>query len=83
MQIVKTHTKGQIVIPKDMREALGIEPGKSVSVKLVDDHLELRPLPDDPIEYLTGFFKDHPTSMASELVAERAGDDRIDEKVRI
>jgi AbrB family looped-hinge helix DNA binding protein len=83
MQIVKTHAKGQIVIPKDMREALGIGPGKSVSVKLVDDHLELRPLPDDPIEYLTGFFKGYPTSMASELVAEREGDDRIDEKVRI
>ena len=80
MAIVKTHPKGQIIIPKDIRDSLGIEPGKSVSVKLVEDHIEIRPLPDDPIEYLTGIFKDHPSSMASELLEERKKDDKIDEK---
>lgn len=80
MAIVKTHAKGQIIIPKDIRETLGIKPGKSVSVKLVRDHVEIRPLPDDPVEYLTGIFKGHPNSMASELLNERKQDDRADEK---
>jgi AbrB family looped-hinge helix DNA binding protein len=29
---VKTHAKGQIIIPKEMRTRLGIEPGKVVFV---------------------------------------------------
>jgi hypothetical protein len=58
---------------------LGITPGKRLSLKLVDDHLEVRPLPDDPIEHLTGIFKEVPQSMAQELLRERAQDDRGDE----
>ncbi len=46
---------------------------------LVDDHVEIRPLPDDPIEFLTGFFKDHHGSLAQELLEERKKDDRTDE----
>jgi AbrB family looped-hinge helix DNA binding protein len=57
MAVVKTYAKGQIIIPKELRDALGITPGKRLSLKLVDDHMEVRPLPDDPIEHLTGIFK--------------------------
>ena len=53
MAVVKTYAKGQIMIPKNLRVKLGILPGRKVSLRLVDDHLELRPLPDDPIEFLT------------------------------
>jgi len=49
MAIVKTHPKGQIILPKD------------------------------PIEFLTGILKDHPSSMARELLEERRRDDKIDE----
>lgn len=52
MAIVKTHTKGQIIMPKRIRDKLGIKPGKALSVELVNDHVEIRPLPDDPIEFL-------------------------------
>ena len=83
MPIVKTYAKGQIVIPKEIREVLGIKPGKQLSIKLVDDHAEIRPLPNDPIEFLTGIFKDHPKSLAGELLKERKKDDRIDEKYRV
>jgi AbrB family looped-hinge helix DNA binding protein len=79
MAIVKTHGKGQIIMPKDIRDKLGIKPGTSISVDLVDDHVEIRPLPDDPIEFLTGFFKNHSRSLAQELLEERKKDDRIDE----
>ena len=35
--------KGQVVIPKDLRDALGIEPGDEVSFWREDDHVEVRP----------------------------------------
>lgn len=35
--------KGQVVIPKDLRDALGIEPGDEVSFWREDDHVALRP----------------------------------------
>jgi AbrB family looped-hinge helix DNA binding protein len=79
MPVVKTHAKGQIIMPKDVRDKLGIKPGTSLSVTLVDDHVEIRPLPDDPIEFLTGIFKDYPRSMAGELLEERKKDNKIDE----
>jgi len=80
MAIVKTHAKGQIIIPKEIRDRLGIKPGKRVSIKVVGDHAEIKPLPDDPIEFLTGIFKDYPKSLATELLDERKGDNEIDEK---
>jgi AbrB family looped-hinge helix DNA binding protein len=83
MAVVKTYAKGQIIIPKQLRDALGITPGKRLSLKLVDDHMEVRPLPDDPIEHLTGIFKDVQQSMAEELLRERAQDDRSDKKNRL
>jgi AbrB family looped-hinge helix DNA binding protein len=83
MAVVKIYAKGQIIIPKELRDALGITPGKRLSLKLVDDHMEVRPLPDDPIEHLTGTFKDVSQSMAEDLLRERAQDDRYDEKNRL
>lgn len=35
--------KGQVVIPKDLRDRLGIEPGDEVSFWLDGDHVSLRP----------------------------------------
>lgn len=35
--------KGQVVIPKQLREELGIEPGDEVSFWLHDDHVAVRP----------------------------------------
>jgi AbrB family looped-hinge helix DNA binding protein len=83
MAVVKAYAKGQIIIPKDLRVKLGILPGKKVSLRLVDDHLELRPLPDDPIEFLTGIFKDHPHSLSDELLKERKKDNDLDEADRL
>lgn len=83
MAVVKIYAKGQIIIPKDLRAKLGILPGKKVSLRLVDDHLEVRPLPDDPIEFLTGIFKGHPHSLSAELLRERKKDNELDEANRL
>ena len=79
MSIVKTYAKGQIIMPKEIREKLGIKPGKFLSIKVVNDHAEIKPLPDDPIEFLTGVFASHPRSMAAELLKDRKKDNKIDE----
>jgi AbrB family looped-hinge helix DNA binding protein len=40
----KVGPKGQVVIPKDLRDRLGIEPGDEVDFWLVDDHVAVRPV---------------------------------------
>ena len=79
MAVVKTHAKGQIIVPKEIRDKLGIRPGSSVSIRLVEDHAEIRSLPDDPIESLTGIFSDHSSSLSADLLKERKKDNAIEE----
>jgi AbrB family looped-hinge helix DNA binding protein len=79
MPIVKTSAKGQVVIPKKIREKLGIVPGKRILFRLVNEHAEIKPLPDDPIKELRGILKGG-KSLAKELITERKRDNRIDEK---
>ena len=79
MAIVKISSKGQIVIPKDIREQLGITPGKKVLFRIVDKHAEISPLPDDPIRAMRGILKGG-RSLAKELLKEREKDNRVDEK---
>ncbi len=79
MSIVTTSTKGQVVIPKEEREKLGIKPGSKVMVKAVNDHVEIYPLPEDPIEYLCGIFKEG-TSLTEALLRDRKEDREREEK---
>ncbi|MFH1141434.1 MAG: AbrB/MazE/SpoVT family DNA-binding domain-containing protein [Chloroflexota bacterium] len=41
---IKTLAKGQVTIPSEFRQALGIDAETLLSVSLVGDHLELAPL---------------------------------------
>jgi len=54
MQTIRTLAKGQVVIPAEVRRRLGIEPGDMLEIRVVDDHIELSPLPDDPIGAFCG-----------------------------
>ena len=78
MPVVKASTKGQIVIPKEIREKLGITPGKRIFLRVVENHAEITPLPDNPIKGMRGILKGG-KSLAKELLAERKKDNRIDE----
>lgn len=82
MPVVKTSSKGQIVIPKEIRDKLGIGPGKKVLLRLVGQHAEIIPIADEPVKALRGMLKAK-TSLAAELLKERRKDDVIDEKGRV
>ncbi len=79
MPIVKTSTKGQIVIPKEIREKLDITPGKKVLLRVVGKHAEITPLPDDSVKAMRGILKGG-IPLAKELLKERKRDNKIDEK---
>jgi len=79
MPIVKTSVKGQIVIPKEIREKLGITPGTRILLRVVENRAEITTLPDDPVRAMRGLLKGG-KSLADELLAERKKDNTIDEK---
>lgn len=79
MAIVTTSGKGQVVIPKKEREKVGIKPGSKVMVEAVGDRIEIHPLPEDPIEYFCGIFKEG-ASLTKALLTERKEDLRHEEE---
>lgn len=73
MVVVRASSKGQIAIPKRFRTRLGIKPGAPLSLTETDEGVLITPLPDDPIQFLSGIFRDGP-SLTQELLKERASD---------
>ncbi|MDY6990791.1 MAG: AbrB/MazE/SpoVT family DNA-binding domain-containing protein [Thermodesulfobacteriota bacterium] len=80
MNIVKTSSKGQIVIPAEIRKKLGIKPGQKVAFRLVEDKAVIEPLPEDPIKALRGIIKGKP-SMTKALLKERKEEVKREEKI--
>ena len=80
MNIVKTSSKGQIVIPAEIRKKLGIKPGQKVAFTLVGDKAVIEPLPEDPIKALRGILKGKP-SMTKALLKDRKKEIEREEKV--
>jgi AbrB family looped-hinge helix DNA binding protein len=67
--------KGQVVIPKELRDQLGIEPGDEVSFWYHEDHVAVRPAAHR--SPLRGRFAG--TELTDELERERAADRARDE----
>ena len=55
MQSVTVSPKYQVVIPKEIRDALGLRPGQKMRVIEYDGRIEL--IPDRDISELRGFLK--------------------------
>ncbi len=56
MPITKLSSKGQIVLPKEVREKLGIQPGATLRVVVSGGKIEIEPLPKKLIDRLYGRF---------------------------
>ena len=54
MAVVITSSRGQIVIPREIRKKLHIVPGKKILVKAEENRAILVPLPDDPVQEFCG-----------------------------
>jgi len=61
MPVVTASSRGQIVIPKDIRRQLQIIPGKKLSIKAEEDRILITPLPDDPVASFCGIFEGGPS----------------------
>jgi len=71
-------TKGQLVIPAEIREQLGIEPGTKMEISVEGSRIILQPVDKlRVIEELCGISKGGP-SMADELIAERQEEERLE-----
>ena len=65
METVTISPKFQVVIPRAVRESLGIKPGQKIQVILYDNRIELVPL--KPARKMRGFLKGIDTSVPREL----------------
>lgn len=64
METVTISPKFQVVIPKAIREKLGLSPGRKVQVLLYGDRIELVPV--QPIKRMRGFLKGIDTAVSRE-----------------
>ena len=81
MAIVKTLTKGQVVIPKPMRDQLGIKVGSQLLVQVIGQDIVMKPLPKDPIRALHGFLKHGGPSTAALLRMHRKEREREEREI--
>ena len=68
MTAVTVSPKYQIVIPKEIRESMGIESGQRIQILTYQNRIELIPL--QPIRKMKGFLKGIDTTVARD-------DDRV------
>ena len=64
MQTVTVSPKYQVVIPKHIRETMGLRPGQKLKVIAYDGRIEL--IPDRDISELKGFLKGINTEFSRE-----------------
>lgn len=57
MTTVTVSSKGQIVVPKRIRDALRLKPGMRLQVELQGDRLVLKPLHEGIADHLYGRFR--------------------------
>lgn len=83
---VKVGSKGQVVIAKEIRDRLGVQPGWRAFQILVDDHVEIHFIPPEHNESLAGVLAPYiqttiPAGEAWDRAREQAWEDAARESV--
>jgi AbrB family looped-hinge helix DNA binding protein len=81
MQKVRISSKGQIVIPKAIREHLGIRPNKFILMEVEKDQAVIKPAPDVK-KTLKGILKGKP-SMKKALMRDHLSEVQQDETISL
>ena len=76
MKTVVTSAKGQVVIPKEIRDRIGLKPGGKALIEAVGDHAVIRALPEDPVQFFCGAFKEGSSLTGALIEARREDADR-------
>lgn len=79
MHLVKTSSKGQLVIPAELRDKYGLTPGSFVYVTDTGKEIMLSPAPKNPIEGAWGRLEGG-KSLSKELIKERKREKRHEKK---
>ena len=74
-------SRGQTVVPKEVREALGMVPGAELRWLLRGETVIVFAMPEDPIAAMKGALKDFPFTTADLLEERRKDRDREEAKV--
>ena len=51
--------KGQVVIPKEIRDQIGLKPGQEVAFSVEGNRVMLLPIPEDIVGFLRGWGKQY------------------------
>ncbi|HPC33772.1 MAG TPA: AbrB/MazE/SpoVT family DNA-binding domain-containing protein, partial [Syntrophales bacterium] len=77
--IITVSGRGQIVIPRQIRNHLNIKPGRKLTIKVEGDSAVMTPLPDDPVGHFCGIFREGP-SLTEALLDQRRKDRRDEDE---
>ena len=69
MTVVRVSPKGQILIPKRIREKYGVKPGSNVQILEVPESILIKKAPEDPISAACGFLEGR-FSLTDDLIKE-------------
>lgn len=69
MKVVQMSQKGQVLIPKKLRDRYGVKPGSRVQILEEKEGLLIKAAPNDPIEAACGFIEGD-FSLTEDLIQE-------------
>lgn len=78
--LARLSSKGQLVIPRAVRQALGLRAGTRFHIRLVEGNILLEPITASPIAALYGKYAD--ANFLADLEAEHQREIRDEEAVR-
>ena len=84
--VVKLSSKGQMVIPREIRQALSLKTGTELEVKLIANQIVISPIINkketlETIEALYGLFSE--LDLLSDLEKERRREVKLEQRLRI
>ncbi len=68
MRKVKVSSKGQLVIPQEMRNSLGIKEGNEVFIEMTETSIMIHPKADDVLKKIMEFARNNPAKITREEI---------------